>query len=152
MKLLTLLIALLLITTAVQAKDAAVFMDSRITPAAWTSGLMPPNNCTMQENVTMNISFNGSIEHASAVKSLMDERNQEIADMAKKLGISNIQIQSQNFSINMNYNNHNDHYTYSGNVSMKLSPYEKALELMDQLKEKRYRASLSVNNYANNCQ
>ncbi len=121
-------------------------LPAQATKSAAMLGDMAREGCNMTENVTMSIRFNGSVDKAATIKSLIDETEDEIRNFATEMGMEKVSVTSRNFSINMNYNNGDD-YQYSGSIGLKLSPYSKSLELLDKLKEKSYKVSLNVNSY-----
>ena len=138
-KFLIMTISLVLVFLSVGVSASEVIARS----AKFASG-----DCSFQENVSMNVSFRGTVEKAAKVTELVSGKENEIKSIASEVGIDEIKIQSQNFNININMNrNYGNNYQYSGNINIVLGPYEKALVLLDELKERNYQASLNVSRY-----
>ncbi len=120
---------------------------------SFASRVASNSTCKMNETVNININFNGTLDKASGIQAIIDEKNAKILSLAKELGITDIRLKSQNFNINSN-NNHNNGgvYNYNSNSGFTLKPYDKAFALLDKLKENNYQASMNVNRYSQgNC-
>ena len=109
-------------------------------------------NCEMKKTTSVNMSFNlqNQPELLNA-ETFMDDKMQEIKDIAAELGITEINIQSYN--VNMSVNNYGGcgangsqkMYQINGNVNTQITPAEKGPELLKAMVEKGYTGNLYLN-------
>ena len=108
-------------------------------------------NCPMNENVTLNIHFQGIVEKATEVEQKISKIEEQIQSYSKELSIKNVSLNNMNFNLNTNNRYESSGYQFNGNMGFHIESYEKALKLLDILKNKGYQVSLNVNKYKNHC-
>lgn len=112
------------------------------------------SGCEQKETATLNINFNGTGDTVKEIRGLFDDRMEKIKQYAKQAGVKEVTLQSQNYSISTQ-NNYNaaSVYRYNGNASFKLSPSDKAADMMELLTKNHIQSSLNVNMYkSGSCQ
>jgi UTP:GlnB (protein PII) uridylyltransferase len=104
------------------------------------------------ENAQVSVSFNGTDQDVSVVRSKVDAKIAEIRALGAEQHFTKFIQQSLNYNISTNYNGGDQHFQYSGNVSFSILPADKAADFMEILAKKGYQANLNVNSYNNgNC-
>ena len=104
------------------------------------------------ENAQLSINFNGIDKDVSAVKSILDRKIAEVKAIADSLHLTKFEMQSYNYNVNANYNgmsNGEQQFQYNGNATFSILPTDRALDVMNILTKKGYRASVNVNSYNN---
>ncbi len=110
---------------------------------------MIKSGCTMHESATISTSFNGMSADIKEVRKVLDERLESIQTIAKKAGVEEMHLQSQNYSINTNQNNGLiSGYRYNGRASFSISPVEKGTDLIEALTKENIQSSLNVNTHS----
>lgn len=156
-KLLTLsLAAFVFYSSAGYAQDAradrvmaAPLMVSPSLIVAGIAGAVAGSSC-MTENASLNVSFNTVEKDIVAIKAKFDAQIVEIEKAIKDAGITNFELQSKNYGIYPdNANSINSGFRLNGNANFKITPADKAAELMTALMKKGYQANVNVNSYRN---
>jgi uncharacterized protein YggE len=118
-------------------------------------------DCPMHDDTTVNVSFNNNNEKdISVVKALVDRKTAEVQAIAKEAGVTSLDLQSMNYSINANGNNSggcsasedsaapaNMNYQVYGNLNFKIQPADKGTAFLEMLVKKGFNANLNVNTY-----
>lgn len=111
--------------------------------------------CSFTEASTLTLRLNSTVETASNASEKLKKYEKEIKQAAKKEKIDTIELTRTNFSLNSNnkyqQNISDAAYRLSGSISFNVAPYEKALKLLDKLKDKGYEVSLNVSSFKNSC-
>ncbi len=120
-------------------------------PPVITQAKVAAINPCLNESAQITVTFNSTESDVGAIKNRFDDKIAEIEKTAKEAGIEEFAVQSMNYNVHpQNYNAMgNAQYVFSGNVSFRVSPASKALELMSVLIKKGFAASANVNSYNN---
>jgi len=111
-----------------------------------------PNPTCPVENAQVSVSFTGSDQDVSLVRSKVDARIAEIKALGAEQHFTKFIQQSLNYNISSNVSGGEQHFQYNGNVSFSILPADKAADFMEILSKKGYQANLNVNSYNNgNC-
>ena len=113
---------------------------------------LSPTPMCPTENAQVSVSFSGSDQDVSVVRSKVDAKIAEIKALGAEQHFTKFIQQSLNYNISTNFNGGDQHYQYNGNVSFAILPADKAADFMEILSKKGYQANLNVNSYNNgNC-
>jgi hypothetical protein len=108
--------------------------------------------CEMIENVQVYVNFNNQ-EHADpkTASDKMDQYIEDIANLAKQAGVTKLEIQSYNYSLNNNSggcgSDSQQNYQFYGNINYSISPESAASTFMGLIEENNFKANLNVNAY-----
>ena len=96
--------------------------------------------CVMENNGTVNVSFNGSETDFSTIGPMMEATVQELMGLVKQTGADQPELQSMNYNVN-------DNYRWSGNISLLVKPGDKVAAAATLLQEKGYKVNFNMNTY-----
>ncbi len=139
----TLLCLSAIITMSLQATPS--LGEKRVTMAKQKSA-----QCALKETNTLNVSYTRMAQDIPQAKKLIDDRTQEIKDLAAKSGITNVDITSMNYSISSNNAGQGtipSTFQVYGNITLQTEPADKALEYMAALTNIGYSVSYNANAY-----
>ncbi len=120
-------------------------------PTLADAQVSPTQTCPV-ENAQVSVSFTGSDQDVSVVRSRVDTKIAEIKALAAEQHFTRFFQQSLSYNISTNSNGGDQHFQYNGNVSFSILPADKAADFMEILSKKGYQANLNVSSYNNgNC-
>ena len=112
-------------------------------------------DCSMTEQVNVNISFNFQVASSAQAKAKFDAKLAEIENFVKQAKLKKWSLQSMNYSVSANggYDMGEATYNLSGSASYNTDNADQAFALMEQLSKQKLSVSVSVNKYRNsgNC-
>ena len=126
---------------------------AKMTPINMMNGAMMPCG-QMQENATINISFNIRAQSFADAKAKFDEKIKQVADFAKQQDVKKFDQQSLNYNVNSQNNNFNDgsnqpSYQLSGNAGYQLDSADSAFKLAEFLTQQKFQVNVNVNKFNN---
>ncbi len=125
------------------------FSTFAFSSGAGDARIAPPAECSMEENVTFSVNFNGTRDKIEDVQDLLKEKSSKLDALAKKAKLEKLIITQKNYNTNMQST---EQYQYNGSLSFTIKPAAKAMEFFKLLMAERYQTSINVNQYANgNC-
>lgn len=107
------------------------------------------SNCTMQEQVSINVNFNGRVESFIAAKAYFDTRKKKIEEAAAKAEVGKLTLQSQNYNVSNqpDYNGDTDNFQINGNFSYRVGNFDSAIKLAEALRKNKMQVNINSNGY-----
>ncbi len=110
--------------------------------------------CPMRKDNSVNINFNANETDISKLSAMMDAKANEVKTIAKDSGVTEIEMQNMNYSVNTSGGGGNCNqgeapkiYQVYGNLSFKFQPEEKAAGFLAALDKAGYNFSMNSSMY-----
>lgn len=140
------------VLTALMIVCAVPVMAERVAAKRVAADAMiaPMANCPLVAgDAYVNVNFNTTETDIAKVKTVVDSKTAEAEALAKEAGLTEIELQSSNYSINVNSNSGNctdatRTFQVYGGFNYKVKPADKAPDFVVKLAEKGYNSSLST--------
>lgn len=150
------------VSVAAYSDEKKLVPEARVTAgvAALTSNFSKGDNCSVKETCTVTTSFSFMENNPRDAKSRVDKKAIEIEELAKKVGVDKFELQNYSFNIYPQNSGSFDseeavkggyRYQVNGSFNYQVSPSDKAIAIMEQLRAKKMQTSLNVNAYRQNC-
>ncbi len=123
-------------------------------PAPASMGAGKNSACPRQEQVILNVNFNGKEASIKGAKALFEKRIEEIEEFAKKFGAKKMILTNMNYNISAQANYSNGmmngitEYQLNGNAGYQMDNADMAASLMEELAKKNISSSMNVSSYA----
>lgn len=144
-----LVLASCVFSTSVMAEEKVSLTNLVLGGAGNTS-----QNCKMVESATVSLSFNNIPVTLENAKQTVDERMEQIENLAKDVGISNLVIQNVNYNVYGNNsggclgaNGEATAYVLNGSISLQMENADQAGSFIKSVSGKGFVANLNVNSY-----
>jgi hypothetical protein len=114
--------------------------------------LMVVENCPLQEQVSLNISFNQNITGFSEASAFVNGQIKKIQDTARQQGVTKLVQTGQNLNVSsQRENTQPDSYRLNGGLTYQVDNFANATKLAEALAKDRVQVSINSNAYRRGC-